>query len=139
MSFRGLLDKPRWHRSILVTDSDAELRRELASVLEPEGFSVYQASAGGEAIEMVRCAVVDVVILNMLLPDFDGPDALSVIRRYAPPLPAIFFAERLSKEMRIKAMSADAFAALEEPLHPEVLRDTVWRLVHRYYGPPERS
>ncbi|GEM_PF-4364430 len=138
MPLRGLLERPRWHRSILVTDGDAVIRRELASVLEPEGFSVFEASRGREALEVVQRSVVDVLILNMLLPDVDGLNALSLIRRVSRPLPCIFIGEHLSKEMRLKAMTADAFAVLEEPFRPQVLRDTVWRVVHRYYGPPEQ-
>lgn len=136
MEYRGLLERPRWHRSILVTDRDAAIRRELASVLEPEGFSVFEASAGCEAVERVRSSAVDILILNMLLPDVDGVRTLKLIRRIVRPLPCIFIGEHLSKEMRIEAMSAEAFAVLEEPFPPQVLRDTVWRVVHRYYGPP---
>lgn len=135
------MERPRWHRSILVTDGDAWMRRELASTLEPEGFSVFEASAGCEAVEVVRSSVVDILILNMLLPDVDGVNTLKLIRRVARPLPCIFIGEHLSKEMRIEALEADAFAVLEvssrrEAFRPQVLRDTVWRVVHRYYGPP---
>lgn len=136
MRLRGLLDKPSGHHSILVTDRDVGIRRELVSLLEPEGFSVFEASAGREAVELVRKSMVDILILNMLLPDVDGLKTLKLIRRFARPLPCIFIGERVSKEMRIKAMTAEAFAVLQEPFRPEVLKDTVWRLVYRYYGPP---
>ena len=137
MTLRGLLNRPRWHRSILVTDEDAALRRELAAVLEPDGFSVFEASAGREAVEMVRSGSVDILILNMLLPDVDGVNTLKMIKRVVWPLPCIFIGERVSKEMRLEAMTAEAFAVLEEPFRPQVLRDTVWRVVDRYYGSPE--
>ena len=136
MTLRGYLDQPSGHHSILVTDGDTGVRRDLVSLLEPEGFSVFEASAGREAVELVRTSAVDILILNMLLPDVDGLNALTLIRKYARPLPCIFIGTRVSKEMRIKAMTAEAFAVLQEPLHPEVMKDTVWRLVYRYYGPP---
>ena len=134
MALRGLLKQPSGHHSILVTDSDAAVRREVASVLEPEGFSVFEASGGREALELARKRIVDILILNMLLPDVDGLDTLRLIRKLARPIPCIFIGEHVSKEMRIQAMTAEAFAVLEEPFRREVLTRTVWKLVHRYFG-----
>lgn len=134
MALRGLLKKPSGHHSILITDSDATVRREVASVLEPEGFSVFEASGGCEAVELARKSIADILILNMLLPDVDGLNTLRLIRKLARPMPCIFIGECVSKEMRIQAMTAEAFAVLEEPFRPEVLTRTVWKLVHRYFG-----
>jgi len=136
MALRGLLREPTGHHSILITDSDATMRGELVSMLEPEGFSVFEASAAREAAEVVRTSLVDILILNMLLPDVGGVNSLKLIARLARPLPCIFIGERVSKEMRIQAMTADAFAVLEEPFSPDVLTRTVWKLVYHYYGPP---
>ena len=134
MTWRGLLEKPRWHRSILVTDSDEVMRHELTEMLEPEGFSVFEASGGREAVEVVRSRAMDIVILNMLLPDVDGVNTLGLMRKVARPMPCIFIGEHVSKEQRMQAMTAEAFAVLEEPFRPELMRETVWRVVHRYYS-----
>ena len=115
------------------------MRQEVVSLLEPEGFSVYEASGGGEAVEIARQRLIDILILNMLLPDVDGLNTLRLIRQLGRPVPCIFFGEHLSKEMRMQALSAEAFAVLEEPFRPEVLTETVWKLVYRYFGPPTWS
>lgn len=133
-----LLEKPSGHHSILVTDSDATIRQQLMAALEPEGFSVYEAAGGREAVELARKRIVDILILNMMLPDSDGVNTLRLIRQLVEPLPCIFIGNRVSKEMRMQALTAEAFAVLEGPFQPVLLTRTVWKLVHRYFGPPIR-
>ena len=136
---RGLLNIPRDHHAILVADHDRRVRRSLVDALEPEGFSVYEAEAAGQVIAMARRRIVDVLILEMELPDLDGPHTLRMVKDLVGPMPTIFIGPELSKEQWMSALMSHAFALLQLPLNQRVLRRTVWDLIRRYYGPPATS
>lgn len=132
---KGFLNAPRFHRSILVADPDADVRRQLVRSLEPDGFSIYEAEAGREVIDLAKKRFVDILIMEMRMPDLDGVHTLRVVNEIAGPIPCIFIGSQLSKEMWLNALTAHAFALLEAPFRREVLRRTVWDLVNRYFGP----
>ena len=133
---RGLLNVPRFHRSILVADPDRAVREQLVRSLEVDGFSIYEAQGGREVIEVARKRIVDILIMEMRLPDLDGVHTLRVVTDLVGPIPCIFIASEISKEMWLNALTAHAFALLEAPLKTGVVRRTVRDLVQRYFGPP---
>jgi DNA-binding response OmpR family regulator len=57
---------------VLVVEDDLHVRRDLADVLEEEGYLVDVASHGLEALERARRALPDVVLLDLSLPVMDG-------------------------------------------------------------------
>jgi len=132
---KGLLNLPRSHRSILVADHDAEIREQFVRSLERDGFSIYEAEAGREVIDLARKRMVDILIMEMELPDLDGIHTLRMVHQLVGPIPCIFIASAVSKEMWMNALTAHAFALLEAPFRRQVVRRTVWDLVHRHFGP----
>lgn len=65
-------------RRVLVVDDEASVREVLAQYLALEGYAVYQARDGAEALAIARAAPPDLVILDLMLPGIDG---LEVCRR----------------------------------------------------------
>jgi two-component system KDP operon response regulator KdpE len=57
---------------VLVVDDETSIRRYLRAVLSAQGFAVYEAANGQEAINAVISAHPDIIILDLGLPDFDG-------------------------------------------------------------------
>lgn len=57
---------------ILVVEDDADIRDVLAYTLEREGFEVLEASRGERALEVMRAAHPDLVLLDLLMPGLDG-------------------------------------------------------------------
>jgi two-component system response regulator RegX3 len=64
---------------VLVVEDDVHIAEELALGLNDHGFHVVQAGTGRTAID--RCAEVDVVLLDLGLPDLDGIDVCRMIRK----------------------------------------------------------
>ena len=58
--------------SILVVDDNAATRYSTSRVLRAEGFSVFEAGTGQDAIALAVGEAVDLVVLDVNLPDFDG-------------------------------------------------------------------
>jgi CheY-like chemotaxis protein len=133
---RRLLNLPESHRSILVADHDPDERSTLVRSLEPVGFSIYEAEAGREVINLARKRLVDILIMEMDLPDLDGVHTLRIVNDLVGPIPCIFVANEVSKETWMNALSAHAFALLRAPLRAELVRRTVWDLVRQRFGPP---
>ncbi|MEA2023934.1 MAG: response regulator transcription factor [Actinomycetota bacterium] len=65
---------------ILVVDDEPKIRRIVASYLQQEGFEVSEAGDGPSAVEMAERLDPDVIILDVMLPGFDGIEALRQIR-----------------------------------------------------------
>ena len=80
---------PRKRRVLLVED-DIAVAAGIRSLLEMEGLTVDIAQSGAEAIEAVKNDPPDVVVLDVGLPDMEGPAVYDVLARTRPDLPVIF-------------------------------------------------
>jgi DNA-binding response OmpR family regulator len=58
--------------SVLIVDDEEMIRRILCDFLEDEGFSVFGAETGVDAVERIAQGDIDVAIVDMRLPDMDG-------------------------------------------------------------------
>jgi DNA-binding response OmpR family regulator len=67
-------------RSILVVDDERTLRETLAEGLEEEGFAVFQAADGREAVEAFRRHHPDLILLDLMLPELSGTEVCRIIR-----------------------------------------------------------
>jgi DNA-binding NtrC family response regulator len=133
---KGFLSVPHGHHSILVAEFDRDFRQSLVRSLERDGFSVYEAQAAREVIEFARKRIVDVLIMEMELPDLDGPHTLRMVNQIVGPVPCIFIGADVTKEMWMNALTEHAFALLVRPFDDDVFRRTVRDLVCRHFGPP---
>ena len=71
---------------VLVVDDEPSLAELLASVLRYEGWEIRTAGDGGSAVRTAREFRPDAVVLDIMLPDFDG---LEVLRRVRAGLPHV--------------------------------------------------
>ena len=67
-------------RSILVVDDELPLRETLAEGLEEEGFAVFQAADGREAVEAFRRHHPDLILLDLMLPELSGTEVCRIVR-----------------------------------------------------------
>jgi two-component system, cell cycle sensor histidine kinase and response regulator CckA len=79
--------------TVLVTDDDVGVRTLISFVLERAGSTVVQAGTGREAVDVVRdrCEDIDAVLLDVMMPEMNGPEALPEMRGECPGLPVVFF------------------------------------------------
>ena len=67
-------------RSILVVDDNEDIRNLLSLVLQKEGYEVFLAPNGSEALEIVKNNKLDLVLLDVMMPGLSGLEVLSTIR-----------------------------------------------------------
>ena len=103
---------------VLVVDDEVEIRESLASILNEEGYQTTTAATATEALELIRDATYDVVLLDIWLPDRDGLDALADIRRLEPEqIPeVVIISGHGTIEAAVRATKLGAYDFLEKPL-----------------------
>lgn len=76
-------------KKILVADDEMSIRLLYSEELKEEGYEVYLASNGKEALEIVEKVPLDLVILDIKMPEMDGIEALRQIKEKHPDLPVL--------------------------------------------------
>ncbi|HEX4020465.1 MAG TPA: sigma-54 dependent transcriptional regulator [Acidobacteriaceae bacterium] len=106
---------------VLVVDDETDIRTTLQAILSDEGYAVATASTAGEALELVRDATYDAVLLDIWLPDRDGLEALEDIRKVDPASgpEVIIISGHGTIETAVRATKLGAFDFLEKPLSLE--------------------
>lgn len=106
---------------ILVIEDDPEIQYILSVILADQGREIIAAETGGQARAHLDGGDVDLVILDLILPDADGRSLLSELRarRATAAVPVVVMTARAAPEIRqdCYALGADAF--VEKPFDPE--------------------
>jgi CheY-like chemotaxis protein len=76
-------------KKILVADDEMAIRLLYSEELKEEGYEVYTAANGREALEIVESMPLDLVILDIKMPEMDGIEALRQIKERKPDLPVL--------------------------------------------------
>jgi len=106
---------------ILVVDDEAEIRSSLKEILSEEGYGVACAANADEAMELVRDAAYDVVLLDIWLPGRDGLEVLAEMRELKPDArpEVVIISGHGTIEAAVKATKLGAYDFLEKPLSLE--------------------
>jgi two-component system, OmpR family, KDP operon response regulator KdpE len=99
---------------VLVVDDERAIRRYLHAALNAQGYTVYDASNGQEALNAVVSDKPDLVILDLGLPDLDGVEVTRRLREWSQ-LPIIILSVREQEEDKIAALDAGADDYLTKP------------------------
>ncbi len=104
---------------VLVVDDEESLAEVLASVLRLEGWSATTANTGSAAVRAAREFQPDAVILDVMLPDFDGLEVLRRIRALDPEVRVLFLTARDSVDERIAGITAGGDDYVAKPFSLE--------------------
>lgn len=105
---------------VLIVEDDPANREVLSMVLEMAGHMVSTASNGREALERAGEGGVDVVLLDLTLPDRTGEEVASAIRARMTPAPRIIITSGATVDVR-EAGRLGAAAVLQKPFSPDRL------------------
>jgi DNA-binding response OmpR family regulator len=100
---------------LLVVDDDPEITSSFEAILRSEGYEVVTAKDGREALELVRQAPFDLVLLDLLLPDMDGWAILQQIRDIRPSSRVVILCADVDAEGTIEAFRLGAVDVLLKP------------------------
>jgi DNA-binding response OmpR family regulator len=105
---------------VLLIDDDIELCSLLTDFLSLEGFAVNNVHDGNEAIEQLRHATYDCVVLDIMLPGLQGLDVLRQLRTFSA-VPVLMLTARGEDTDRIVGLELGADDYLPKPCNPREL------------------
>jgi NarL family two-component system response regulator LiaR len=112
---------------ILIADDHMVVRRGLRSLLTPRnGMKVVgEAENGVEAVELARCLQPDVILMDMLMPRLDGPDAIVEIKKENPDARVLVLTSFSEQDKVAAAIRAGALGYLLKDSSPDDLFDSI--------------
>jgi two-component system KDP operon response regulator KdpE len=92
---------------VLIIDDEIQIRRFLRTGFELNGFVVHEAGTGAEALRTATLRPIDLVILDLGLPDMDGSQVVEQIRSWSS-VPLIVLSVRSSEAEKVKLLELGA-------------------------------
>jgi DNA-binding response OmpR family regulator len=119
--------------TVLIIDDDQELCAMLAEYLGPEGFVVATAGTGTAGLAQLACALVDLVVLDVMLPELSGFEVLRRIRAVSR-VPVIMLTARGEEVDRVIGLELGADDYLAKPFSPRELVARIRAVLRRMPG-----
>ena len=119
---------------ILIVDDEPQIRRFLGISLRTQGYLVTEASTGREALETLASRSVDVVVLDLGLPDLDGRDVLLALRGFSA-VPVLVLSVRSSESDKVAILDAGANDYMSKPFGVQELAARLRALLRRQPEP----
>ena len=104
---------------VLVVDDEENIAELLRMALRYEGWDVEVALTGSKAVATAKRHRPDAVVLDMMLPDFDGMEVLRRLRADQPDVPVLFLTARDSVEDRVAGLTAGGDDYVTKPFSLE--------------------
>lgn len=128
---------------VLVVEDSASMRSFVRTALESDarssaGLEVVEASSGFEALRMLPRGPYDLVITDINMPDINGLELISFIRRSElhKQTPVLIISTQSSERDRARGISLGANGYLTKPFGQEDLQNEVWRFLSSKAAPP---
>lgn len=115
---------------ILLVDDDPSLREVVRYALTREGFSVREAENGLEALERFAVAPVDLVVLDVLMPELDGIEVCKRIRAESS-VPIVFLSSRGEELDRVLGLELGGDDYITKPFSPRELVSRIKAVLRR--------
>ena len=122
--------------SVLVTEDDADILELVTYGLEAEGFRVFPAKTGQEALSILNDETVDIAVLDVMLPDLSGTEICRRMKRdeRLERIPVIFLTARNEETDKLVGFKMGAEDYVTKPFSPKELAARVHALVRRVRG-----
>src|SRR5215212_1074358 len=117
--------------NILIVDDDPHIRELVSVFLRNDGFDVYEASDGVEALAKLETLKAELVILDVMMPNMDGWELCSELRA-SYDIPLLMLTAKGETAQKIKGFQLGTDDYLVKPFEPLELVARVKALLKRY-------
>lgn len=123
-------------KEILVVDDSRLHRAMIRGILESAGYTVTEAPDGLSALELLNKRLVDLIVLDWIMPDMSGIQVMQRIRSdpFLRSIPILLLTVRDSRLDKVEALALGADAYLAKPFFPEELIAEVEALLRRSFS-----
>jgi CheY-like chemotaxis protein len=113
----------RGTESILVAEDDTAILEMIRELLEDNGYTVYSASTGAEAIEtfMAHQNVIDLILTDVIMPQGNGREVYEKISSIKPGIPVIYMSGYPADLLTKQGGMVDSYNYLSKPISPSTL------------------
>ena len=115
---------------VLIVDDELGARQSLEVVLE-DRYEVLSTGSGCEALEIIKKTCIDVVLLDVHMPDMDGLEVLRRIREHEDSMDVIMVSALNLARKAVDAIKLGAYDYITKPYEPEDLLSTVDRAINK--------
>jgi diguanylate cyclase (GGDEF)-like protein len=124
-------DGPAEDVTILIVEDNKTVAAATQAYLKAPGRQLIVAESGGEALSILASRDVDVVVLDLILPDRDGRDVLVQMREQAvtSTIPVVVLSSTSSSVARAECLAVGADEFIEKPADPKTLRSAIARQI----------
>jgi two-component system, OmpR family, response regulator MprA len=117
--------------TVLVADDDRAIRESLQRALRLEGYAVALAADGVEALAAVHAGAVDLLVLDVMMPQIDGLGVCRVLRAEGSRLPILMLTAKVETSDRVAGLDAGADDYVPKPFELEEFLARVRALLRR--------
>jgi CheY-like chemotaxis protein len=131
MTIEGPERIPEDQERILYVDDEPDIRAIAKVALEVVGgFEVLFCASGREAIDQAPKFAPDLIILDVMMPEMDGPSTFAALRRLTATAatPVIFVTAKVQKREIAQYLALGAVGVIHKPFDPMTLADDVRKL-----------
>lgn len=119
---------------IFIVEDDVDLSEMLTAYFKVQGYQVFHAGRGEDAVRMINETPPDIAVLDIRLPDIDGYEVCRRLRqnRRTQDLPVIFLTEKRDREDKLTGLELGAVDYITKPFDIQELRLRVRNALRRF-------
>ena len=118
--------------NIMIIDDDPYIRELERTLLRNEGYTIYEAGNGREALQQLKENKIDLCVLDIMMPEMDGYEFCRLARKYYQDLPILMLTAKGDLSQKVKGFELGADDYLTKPFEGIELIVRVKSLLKRY-------
>jgi two-component system response regulator AtoC len=108
--------------AILIVDDDEVMRETLSDVLRKRGYEIFSENSGYGALSIIKKNIIDLILLDMRLPDVDGIEVLKKIKEFDTDILVIMMTAYSDVQTAVSSMKSGAYHYINKPFELEELK-----------------
>jgi len=120
--------------NVLISNANWAWPQAVAQIFQPRGFNALVANSAVDVVRLVARSQVHLAILDMVMGDLSGTQALKMIRQHDELVPCILLARHPGEKVLAEALALNAYSVLDKPVDLSLLASQVDRLFSKYYA-----
>lgn len=109
-------------KQILIIDDESFIRENLKRILSHEKYAVFTASDGKTGIDIIEKEEIDIVLLDLNLPDVNGIEVLRKIKSISPDLLVIIITGYATVDSAVEALKLGAYDYIKKPFKADAIK-----------------
>jgi CheY-like chemotaxis protein len=125
--------------SILVIDDDVYIGGQFTRVMTADAYELITVTSGEDALSLLAQQDFDLVFLDLVMPDMDGPETLSRMRASGYDVPVVIITAYPDPDLLVKVLEFGPAPLLKKPFTADQIISAAQRFARTHQGSPRRA